>query len=408
MRRTSARSGTSTTSVCQSGSATAMRPPGRTTRAISASARAGSARCCSVRSARTTSKLLSAKGSAWASPVWNSIGSPSPRATARLGRERLGDVDAAGAARRTDDLGHGAHVLARSAADIERAHARTQPERGEDPPLVRLHRCQRGHRIQVDDERAGLARAVHVLEADSLRHGATVGGSSPGWPVRKHGDWSPGTSPDTTATICRGYIITTSNGCEGHNRPYKVWVAHLVHRVRGMVALHAFLSQPPSRTGTPGVALLGRGRFALLHSACARRALVLRAADVATLERARCSAPCRRRRRRLEGRPRGAPPASRPIDCGSTNAARAAGGCGGRGVDACWVPNVDRRRRELRRLARTTRSADAVAPSLSDVRVRWRDAAIADLARFVERRAAFDVTDVDIETGCCPAASSTS
>src|SRR5262249_1689618 len=56
--------------------------PGRTTRAISAIAVAGSPMCCTTRSARTASKVASSKPSASAPPTSNSIRDPPHRSLA--------------------------------------------------------------------------------------------------------------------------------------------------------------------------------------------------------------------------------------------------------------------------------------------------------------------------------------
>lgn len=60
--------------VSQSKSKTAIRPPGRVTRTISASARSASGRCSRSRAARHTSNVSFGKGSACTSPTSKLIG----------------------------------------------------------------------------------------------------------------------------------------------------------------------------------------------------------------------------------------------------------------------------------------------------------------------------------------------
>jgi len=191
MRRTSARSDASTTSVSQSGSA------------ADAPARPGDARHLREHARGIVDVLEHALGAhdveaavgerqrVRVADVKLDIHAIGRGAPGGLGDERFRHVDADGGAARPDDRRHRAHVVAGAAADVERAHPVGETERAENAPLVRLHRFDATDRIEIDHERARIAGAVDILEARPRGHEGYRRGSSHGFPGRMGGDPSP-------------------------------------------------------------------------------------------------------------------------------------------------------------------------------------------------------------------------
>ena len=155
-----------------------MRPPGRTTRTISATAAAGSASHWSVRSARTASKASSgssreariAHGEAHATTRGSGV-RPSDA------QHLLGRVDADDLAAVTEVLGERERGFAEAAADIEEAFATGQAElvslpgpqpARRVPPGGSLHRGEehRDVRIVIDSP---VAQPVRVLRPHAAR-----------------------------------------------------------------------------------------------------------------------------------------------------------------------------------------------------------------------------------------------